>query len=229
MSFASTSAPDPTWRLVASRFPPIGAFDTVATAADLAAVMALEGWTNDRLVAERLARLPRTEWVFGVANASIAMAAFLHAAPSGSRFNGPDLGAWYCGAARNTAIAEIAHHLRREAVARGQVEGRRVFRCYTARLLGHDYVDLRGQRESRPDLYRPTDYGASQEFGESTRASNLSGIVYESLRHVGGTNAVAYRPSQITTITQGDHLDVVVPVTGKIIVRNLSARQQLII
>ena len=221
MSFPSAAAPDPTWRLIPSRFPPIGAFDTVATAADLQAIMDLEGWTNDRLVAHRLARLPQTEWVFGEPNASIAMAAFLHAAPFGGRFNGPDLGAWYCGAALNTAVAEVAHHLRREAVARGQAEGRRVFRCYTARLRGHDYVDLRGQRASRPDLYHPTDYAASQEFGESTRALNMSGIVYESLRHVGGMNTVAYRPRLVTAIRQGDHLDILVPVIGKIVLRNV--------
>jgi len=185
--------------------------------------MELEGWTNDRLVGERLARLPQTEWVFGVPNASIAMAAFLHAGPSGGRFSGPDLGAWYCGAALNTAVAEVAHHLRREAVARGQAEGRRVFRCYTAQLLGDDHVDLRGLRASRPDLYHPTDYGASQAFGESTRASNLSGIVYASLRHVGGTNTVTYRPRRVTAITQGDHFDILVPVTGKIVVRKVSS------
>lgn len=221
MSFPSTSAPHPTWRLIPSRFPPVGAFDTVATAADLQAVMELEGWTSDRLVAERLARLPRADWVFGVANASIVMAAFLHAAPSGGRFNGPDLGAWYCSAALNTVIAEVAHHLRREAVAREQTEGRRVFRCYTARLLGDDHVDLRGLRESRPDLYHLTDYSAAQAFGESTRASNVSGIAYDSLRHVGGTNAVAYRPRHVTAITQCDHFDILVPTSGKIVVRKL--------
>ena len=56
-------APHPAHRLVPSRFPPIGLFDTVATAADLIAVMELVGWTNDRLIAERVARLPREEWV----------------------------------------------------------------------------------------------------------------------------------------------------------------------
>jgi hypothetical protein len=51
--------------------------------------MELVGWTNDRLVAERIARLPENEWVYGVPNASIVMAAFLHVAPGGMRFNGP--------------------------------------------------------------------------------------------------------------------------------------------
>ena len=42
-----------------SQYPPIGLFDTVATAADLEAVMELAGWTNDRLVPMRLHRLPQ--------------------------------------------------------------------------------------------------------------------------------------------------------------------------
>jgi len=51
--------------VIPSRFPPIPAFDTVTTHDDLAAVMDLEGWTNDRLVGPRMSRLPRTEWVYG--------------------------------------------------------------------------------------------------------------------------------------------------------------------
>ena len=33
--------------------------------------MELEGWTNDRLVLERVARLNKADWVFGVPNASV--------------------------------------------------------------------------------------------------------------------------------------------------------------
>jgi hypothetical protein len=80
--------------------------------------MDLVGWTNDRLVVGRIARLPQSEWVYGVPNASIVMAAFLHFAPGGMRFNGPDLGAWYAADDIRTAAAEVGHHLRRETVAR---------------------------------------------------------------------------------------------------------------
>src|SRR5690606_30074023 len=125
------------------RFPPIGLFDTVATAADAAAVMELAGWTNDRLVAERIDRLPRDQWVYGRANASIVMASFLHVAPGGMRFSGPDLGAWYAAASIITAAAEVGHHLRREAVARSVKGMRRTYRNYTAVLIG-DYRDIRG-------------------------------------------------------------------------------------
>jgi len=54
--------------------------------------MELVGWTNDRLVAHRIARLPQHEWVYGRPNASIVMAAFLHVAPGGMRLNNGDLG-----------------------------------------------------------------------------------------------------------------------------------------
>ncbi|MEO8716224.1 MAG: RES family NAD+ phosphorylase, partial [Acetobacteraceae bacterium] len=178
----TASAPLPSLRLIPSRFPPIGLFDAVATAADLAAVMELVGWTNDRLLAERLARLPREEWVYGRANASVVMAAFLHVAPSGMRFNGPDLGAWYAAATLRTAAAGVGHHLRREAVATAQAEMRREYRCYVARLEGA-YLDLRGQARARPDLYAPDSYAASQVFGEAVRRSGGAGILYDSVRH----------------------------------------------
>ena len=203
--------------------PPVPAFGNVAVAADLEVVMELEGWTNDRLVAERLARLPRDEWVYGVPNSSIVMASFLHAAPAGSRFNGPERGAWYAAAALTTAIAEVAHHLRREAVARSATEERRTFRCYMCRLLARDYRDIRRQQQHHPDLYDPQSYAASQAFGEGVRSVGHAGVVYDSLRHRGGTNVVAFRPRLIMDVTQTDHYDLIVPVQGRVIARRLKS------
>ncbi|PVM90837.1 hypothetical protein DDF62_08490 [Caulobacter radicis] len=200
-------APRPAFRLIPSRFPPIGLFDTVATAADLDAVMELSGWTNDRLVAERIARLPSEERVYGRPNASIVMASFLHVAPGGMRFNGPDLGAWYAAEHLVTAVAEVAHHLRREAVATGVETISRQYRVYTARLQG-DYLDIRGQQAARPDVYASDDYAAGQLLGEAVRASGGAGILFDSLRHAGGLNVVAHRPRNVQDVTQGDHYEL---------------------
>jgi hypothetical protein len=183
----------------------------VALAADLEPVMELAGWTNDRLVKERVARLPQAEWAFGRANSSIVMAAFLHAAPGGGRFNGPDLGAWYAAAAAPTAIAEVGHHLRREALARGLDGMERTFRSYTARLEG-EFVDIRG---AEPALHRADDHAAGQVFGEARRAAGEDGIVYDSVRHRGGTNACAYRPSKVLEVTQAEHYAIAVTVGEK--------------
>jgi hypothetical protein len=202
-------SPRPAHRLIPSQFPPIGLFDTVATAADLAAVMELVGWTNDRLVADRIDRLPQSEWVYGAPNASIVMAAFLHVTPGGMRFNGPELGAWYAADDIRTAAAEVGHHLRRETVARGVVAMSRTYRAYTATLLGN-YLDIRGQQAKRPEVYASERYDASQKFGEEVRASGGAGLIYDSLRRRSGVNVVAHRPRNITDIAQTDHFEIAV-------------------
>jgi RES domain len=219
---ALAPSPRPAHRLIPSQFPPLGLFDTVATAADLVAVMELVGWTNDRLVAERVARLPQTEWVYGTANASIVMAAFLHVAPGGMRFNGPELGAWYAADNIRTAAAEVGHHLRREAVARNVTAMSRTYRAYAATLLG-DYLDIRGQQAIRPDIYASDRYDASQTFGEEVRTSGGAGLLYDSLRRRSGVNVVVHRPRNIADIVQTDHFEITVLATSRMIdVRKLS-------
>jgi hypothetical protein len=200
-------SPQPTHRLIASRFPPVGLFDTVVTAADLAAVMELAGWTNDRLVAERIARLPQAEWVYGRPNANIVMAAFLHVGPGGGRFNGVDLGAWYASAALVTAAVEVAHHMRREAVARGVATMQRQFRQYSARLLGA-YLDIRGAQAEHAEVYAPDSYAAGQVLGEQIRSSGQAGILYDSVRHAGGVNVAVHRPRNVVDVVQADHFEV---------------------
>ena len=216
------AAPRPAFRLIPSKFPPVGLFDTVATAADLAAVMELVGWTNDRLIADRIARLPENEWVYGVPNSSIVMGAFLHFATGGLRFNGPELGAWYAASDIATAAAEVGHHLRRELVDQGRSTKTRKYRTYTATLLG-EYLDIRGLQATRPDLYSGTSYEASQIFGEEVRAAGGDGLVYDSLRLAGGINVVAHRPRNIADILQTDHFEIAVSAAARTIdVRKLA-------
>ncbi|TAU18763.1 RES domain-containing protein (plasmid) [Rhizobium ruizarguesonis] len=223
MSDRFAEAPRPSYRLIPSQFPPIGLFETVTRAADLQAVMELVGWTNDRLVADRIQRLPKDQWVYGVANASIVMAAFLHVAPGGMRFNGPDLGAWYAADDLRTAAAEVGHHLRREAVARGVATMVRTYRSYSANLIG-DYLDIRGEQTLRPDVYDGTSYAASQVLGEEVRSSGGAGILYDSVRLRGGVAIVAHRPRNIRGVVQADHFEITVSATDRRIdVRKLAA------
>jgi hypothetical protein len=191
--------------------------------ADLEAVMELVGWTNDRLVADRIQRLPEDQWVYGVANASIVMAAFLHVAPGGMRFNGPDLGAWYAADDLRTAAAEVGHHLRREALARGVATMARTYRSYSANLIG-DYLDIRGEERLRPHVYDGTSYAASQVLGEEVRSSGGAGILYDSVRLKGGVAIVAHRPRNIQGVVQADHFEITVSATDRRIdVRKLAA------
>ncbi|GHF69921.1 RES family NAD+ phosphorylase [Seohaeicola zhoushanensis] len=214
----TVAAPARTHRVVPSRFPPVNAFETVASADDLAAVMELEGWTNDRLVAHRLRRLPPDQWVWGRANASVVMAAFLHGSPNGSRFTGGHLGAWYAAATSTTALVEVASALRREVVLSNLAEMTADYRGYVARL-GGEYADIRGQA---PDLHAPDSHAAGQVFGEAVRAGPLAGISYDSVRDRGGWNLVCYRPALVTDVRQGQHWRLRLGATGKVLVETLA-------
>jgi len=199
---------EPTCRLIPSQFPPVGAFDDVSSPDDLQAVMELEGWTNERLVEARLNRLPRSQWVFGRPNASIVMAAFLHGAPNGNRFSGPALNAWYASLSLKTAIAEVAHHLRRQTVNEGQRSGKMTFRSYGARLEGDGYFDIRDQQANKPDIYNRRSFEQSQVFGEQQRSAGYDGVIYDSLRHSTGVNVVCFVPTRIIDVVQQDHFEV---------------------
>lgn len=210
-----------TWRIIPSRFPPIQAFESVAAAEDLEAVMALEGWTSDRLVRHRLRRLPPAAWVFGRPNASVIMAAFLHPSPHGARFSDAILGAWYAGLAEMTALKEAVHHLRREVVRAGRAEIVSQYRTYRARLSGLDYVDIRGTRTGSADLCRPDDYAAGQAFGGEVRAAGRTGIVYASVRDKGGDNVVCFHPPAVGDVVQGRHFELTVRPADRTVVRRL--------
>lgn len=213
------AAPDRTHRLIPSRFPPVQTFDNVASPQDLEAVLELEGWTNDRLVQTRLKRLPRADWVYGRPNASIVMAAFLHGSPTGLRFTGPHLGAWYAASGFTTALLEVVNGLRREIAQSALTEKAEEYREYTARLAG-DFVDLRGgyPQYRDPD---PASYTASQHFGESVRAGPRAGLAYDSVRDPAGTNWVSFRPRLILDILQARHCRATVRPSGKVIVEML--------
>lgn len=210
-----SSAPQPAYRLIPSRFPPVGLFDTVTTTADFLATVELVGWTNDRLVPERLNRLPRSEWAYGRPNSSVIMASFLHA--SSARFNGPDLGAWYASDDIRTSMAEVAHHLRRETVARSVPSMKRTYRTYVANLLGDDYRDIRGEQVSLSSVYRSDSYVASQPFGEAVRQAGKDGIIFDSLRRASGVNIVGYLPSNVTNVLQADHYEIEVTAASRIL------------
>ena len=196
------TAPDRTHRLIPSRFPPVDTFETVTRPGDLEAVLELEGWTNDRLVASRLKRLPRSEW-----GPRAGLRQHRHGrvpctgAPQGTRFAGPDLGAWYAASAFVTAVTEVAKRdPQGDRPQRPSAEDRGSARTTLARLDGF-FVDIRG---TRPDLHDPdpASYPVAQAFGRSVRAGPHAGIAYDSVRHSGGTNWVAYRPTRVLDVLQ---------------------------
>jgi hypothetical protein len=196
----------PCWRIIPSRFPPIQLFERVTDPADLDAVLALESLTNDRLRAEvgDLGLIPLQDRLAGPGTSAI-MAAFTHVNPDGSRFSNGTYGVYYAGKALETAIAETRYHRERFMMATAEPPMELDVRVYLADV-DQDLHDIRGMRETLPEVYAAEDYSASQALGRRLRAQQSSGIAYDSVRHADGECIGIFRPPALRNCRQERHL-----------------------
>jgi len=192
-----------THRLVPSRHLPQGDSVLAAIADDvehLRAIVDLDAATNDRLLAERQ-RLPGIgleELVFGVPHAAVVNAAFCHANPLGSRFSGPDRGARYAAFELSTSQKEVAFHKSVQLAEIGRFDDTVTYDDYLADFSATLH-DLRRARRFRACL-SPDSYVVSQGLAERLLEAGSLGVVYTSVRHVGGTCLACFRPALVTNV-----------------------------
>lgn len=197
------------FRLVASVFPPVSIFDSVASAEDLQSVYELEALTNDRIRVEvgDLDLVPAEERVVGP-GATPIMAAFTHINPEGSRFCSPAFGAYYAALEIETAVAETVYHREQMLAASAETAGKPIdvdMRCYVAELSG-DLHDARPWSDDHPEILDPGSYSASQALGVALRSGGSNGIIYPSVRLTDGTCIAVFRPKCLANCVQERHL-----------------------
>ena len=196
-----------TCRLIPSRYPSVGLFDTITSSDDLNAILELEAWTNDRLSTELgiLHRLPADEWVMGEPMASVVMAAFCHPRPGGARFSTDDRGAWYAARTIETALVESVYNRTQELVEVGHFDTRVQMRLYHADF-STTFHDVRDEDTYAP-LYDPDSYAESQPFARELLQHGSNGIVYDSVRHVGGECIACFRPPLVRKVRVAAHYE----------------------
>lgn len=197
----------PSWRLVSSRFPPVGLFDRVTDPADLDAVFHIENLTNDRLREEAgdISLVPPDDRIAGDGTSPI-MAAFTHLDPEGSRFTDGAYGVYYAAQAMDTAIAETRFHRQRFLGMTAEPPLEIDMRAY-ASDIDSDMHDIRGGQGTWAGVYDPDPgrYGAGQVLARGLRAKGANGIVYDSVRDAGGQCVAVFRPPVLSPVTQGPH------------------------
>jgi hypothetical protein len=201
---------DDTHRLVPSRHSDRSVLERLTNRADdLPDLFELEGATNDRLLGEAnlLPGISVHELLYGIPNAHIVNAAFCHAHPSGSRFNGPERGAWYAAFELDTSRAEVAF--------RKQQELREIDWREPETFTFDDYLsDFRaGFHDIRRDpahaaCLDPKSYAASQRLAAGLLASGSAGIVYPSVRRVKGTCLACFRPALVMNVRRGPTITI---------------------
>ena len=174
--------------------------------ASLLELMELDGATNNRLLGEEglLPGISVHELVYGVRYAHIVNAAFTHAAPSGSRFNDSQRGAWYAGLERETSAAEVAFHkLQQLEEIDWPQEEVATYDDYLADFT----TEMHDLREAKPQFRKylkpvpvPECYQDSQHFAVGLLAQQSNGIIYPSVRRKGGTCMVCFRPALVYNV-----------------------------
>jgi RES domain-containing protein len=161
----------------------------------------LDNATNDRLLAENnlLPGIGIHELVFGIPYYRIVNAAFCHAHPLGSRFNGPDRGAWYACFELETSQAEVAFH---KSVDLSEVDWfekeESTYDDYLADLSA-ELHDIRKDTQFA-DCLAPNSYVVSQSLAQRLLDAGSLGIIYPSVRRDGGTCLACFRPALVTNV-----------------------------
>lgn len=170
----------------------------------LADLFELDNATNERMRAEQglAPGIGVDELVFGVPNYRIVNAAFVHARPEGSRFNGQERGAWYCAFEIETALAEIAFHKTVEYEEIGRFDDSVAYEAFLADF-SHEFHDLREDSRFERCL-DPRSYVASQRLAERLLDRGSIGIVYPSVRRPQGTNLACFRPAVVGNVRRGE-------------------------
>jgi hypothetical protein len=191
------------YRIVPSRFPPVGVFDRIADPADLDAVFAIEALTNPRLreEADALRLVPKARRISGPGTTPV-MAAFTHLNPEGSRFSDGSWGVFYAAHSVTTAVEETVYHRERFLAATAEPPCDIAMRCYRTSISGRLH-DLRG---GWPAVHDPHSYAASVPLARQLRAADSNGIVYDSVRHAGGECAAVFYPDLLAPCVQTEHL-----------------------
>jgi hypothetical protein len=168
--------------------------------AHLKDIFDLDNATNDRLLAENnlLPGIGIHELVFGIPYFRIVNAAFCHAHPLGSRFNGPDRGAWYAGFELETSQAEVAFH---KSVELAEVE------WFDEEVTYDDYLadfsatfhDIRDDVHFT-DCLAPESYVVSQGLAQKLLDTGSLGLIYPSVRYKGGTCVACFQPALVMNV-----------------------------
>jgi hypothetical protein len=197
-----------THRLIPSHYSLPGGASVLTLIADddahLADIFDLDHATNERLAAENdlAAGIGAAELLAGVPFFRIVNAAFCHPHPLGSRFNGPDRGAWYAGFAIETSLAEVTYHRTVALQEVGVFEDEATCDDYLADFSA-EFHDIRTERAFAATL-APDSYLASQLLAERLMSTGSLGIVYPSVRHPGGTCLACFRPALVGNVRKAE-------------------------
>ncbi|MDP3621453.1 MAG: RES family NAD+ phosphorylase [Polynucleobacter sp.] len=168
----------------------------------------LDNASNRRLLAEsdRLPGIGIDELVFGIPHFRVINAAFTYPRPEGSRFNGPERGAWYCSFELETALAEVIFHKTVEYAEINFFHDSVRYQLYLADFSS-EFHDLR-LFENQLLYLDPQSYQDSQLLAGQLLEAGSLGLIYPSVRKSDGANLCCFRPALVGDVRKTDRFEL---------------------
>ncbi len=166
----------------------------------------LEGLTSQRLGREAVPAPVEYERFGG----TMIAAAFTYRRVGGNRFNDETRGAWYAAFEERTALSEVAFHKARELANIGVFDEIAEYRALYASFIGR-FHDIRTQNP-HPDCLHvepAIGYPAGQGLARALIAEGSRGLVYPSVRRMGGICIVAFQPNVVQDVVPGANWRIV--------------------
>lgn len=191
------------FRIIPSVYPPINFFEDLVDVEEMEVLWEIESMTNERLRHEAgdIFLVKPEDRVSGLGS-SVVMAAFTHIYYP-SRFTDGSFGIYYAAFSQETAIRETVYHRERFLSATNESACELTMRVYQGEIC-KPLHDIRNKKYNH--LHDANDYSQSQIFGSELRELNAWGLIYNSVRHVGGYCIAALRPPTISIPKQTTHL-----------------------
>lgn len=193
-------------RIISSIYPPIHLFEDIADPQDWELLASLEAKSNPRIheTIGNLSLVPVDRRVSG-SGASYVMAPFTHVSPDhDGRFHDGTFGAYYAADSIETALAETIYH--RGHIYRATNEAPGWFSQYRELVgsIDNDFHDILSHPNS-DEIMHQDNYAASQKIANEFRLLGSNGIIYPSVRNMGGQCIAAYWPDVVGVPVQGRH------------------------
>jgi hypothetical protein len=196
-------------RIIRSIHPTIVLFEDIADPRDWPLLISAEQKTNPRIMPTvgNLDLVPPERRVGG-SGATYLMSPFTHVSPDRpSRFSDGSYGVLYVAREFETALFETIHHHARFMARTSELPGWTSQFREIVLTVGADLHDLRGGQAPAHVALDPADYGAGQSLAKALRAAGSDGIVYPSVRKLGGECAGLFHPDCASNPRQARHFD----------------------
>jgi RES domain len=197
-----------TWRIIASRYPPIDLFERLTlNPAVWDALITLEQLTNPRVRDEvgDISLVAPDDRVAGP-GASYVMASFTHLNPKGSRFSDGTFGVYYAASEIETAIAETVFHFAAFALDSGDPPRMEDMRVLVGEVA-EDFEDVSALPEPQClQILDPHSYAVAQSYARRLRDDGAMGVAYPSVRRPEGECIGAFKPRAVGLPRQERHL-----------------------